>query len=207
RYSARFIMAAPSHRHMAGDAQMPAPNFDKLVIAFRRPHGSEMADGPNGDADQPEAQAEAHGPGQRPVHDGDGARCAAEHDMLGQRPMDRDREARHGVQLLKRDGHQTSAPPPNEKNDRKKLDAAKAMDRPKTIWIRRRKPPLVSPNARVRPVTMMMMTAMILATGPSMDWRICCKGCSHGIDEPDAWAAGASMRLMARVDAAVAAKR
>jgi hypothetical protein len=29
--------------------------------------------------------------------------------------------------------HQTSAPPPNEKNDRKKLDAAKAIDRPKTI--------------------------------------------------------------------------
>jgi hypothetical protein len=44
--------------------------------------------------------------------------------------------------------HQTSAPPPNEKNDRKKLDAAKAMDRPKTIWIRRRKPPEVSPKAR-----------------------------------------------------------
>jgi hypothetical protein len=29
--------------------------------------------------------------------------------------------------------HQTSAPPPNWKKDRKKLDAAKAIDRPKTI--------------------------------------------------------------------------
>ncbi len=37
--------------------------------------------------------------------------------------------------------HQTSAPPPNWKKVRKKLDAAKAMLRPKTIWIRRRKPP------------------------------------------------------------------
>src|SRR5690606_614822 len=198
---------APSHRQMAGDAQMPTPDLDELGIALRRPYGCEMADCPNGDADQPEAQAEAHGSGQRSVHDGDGARCAAEQNMLGQRPVDRDRESRHRVELFEAARHQTSAPPPNEKKDRKKLDAANAMLRPNTIWIRRRKPPLVSPNARVRPVTMMMMTAMILATGPSMDWRICCKGCSHGIDEPDAWAAGASMRLMARVDAAVAAKR
>src|SRR5690606_22958592 len=100
-----------------------------------------------------------------------------------------------------------SAPPPNEKNDRKKLDAAKAMDRPNTIWISLRKPPPVSPKAKVRPVTMMMITAMILATGPSMDCRMLWSGASHGIDDPDAWAAGANMRLMARVDAAVAAKR
>src|SRR5690606_19257847 len=162
-------MAAPSHRQMAGDAQMPAPDLDELGIALGRPHGREMADGPYGDADQPEAQAEAHGPGQRAVHDGDGARCAAEQDILGQRPMDRDREARHHVQLLERARHQTSAPPPNEKNDRKKLDAANAMDRPNTIWISLRKPPPVSPKASVRPVAIMMMTAMILATGPSMD--------------------------------------
>jgi hypothetical protein len=29
--------------------------------------------------------------------------------------------------------HQISAPPPKEKKDRKKLDAAKAMESPKTI--------------------------------------------------------------------------
>ena len=40
---------------------------------------------------------------------------------------------------------------------------------PKTIWIRRRNPPEVSPKASVRPVTMMMITAMILATGPSIE--------------------------------------
>ncbi|RKP28171.1 hypothetical protein SYNPS1DRAFT_20478 [Syncephalis pseudoplumigaleata] len=38
-------------------------------------------------------------------------------------------------------------PPPKEKNDRKKLDAAKAIERPNTIWISRRKPPDVSPKA------------------------------------------------------------
>src|SRR5690606_31559285 len=62
--------------------------------------------------------------------------------------------------------HAISAPPPKLKKERKKLDAANAIDRPKMIWIRRLKPPLVSPKASVRPVTMMMITAMILATGP-----------------------------------------
>src|SRR3546814_16057749 len=81
--------------------------------------------------------------------------------------------------------HQTSAPPPKEKKERKKLDAANAIERPKTIWIRRRNPPEVSPNASVRPVTMMMITARIFATGPSTDCRICCHGCSQGMEEPD----------------------
>src|SRR5579872_1339164 len=82
--------------------------------------------------------------------------------------------------------HQITTPPPNEKNDRKKLDAAKAIDRPNTIWISLRKPPDASPNASDNPVTMMMMTAMILATGPSTDCRIWLSGCSHGILEPAA---------------------
>src|SRR5690606_32546575 len=126
-------MTASSRRQMTGDAQVPAPNLDELRIALRRPNGREMADGPDGKADQPEAQAESDGPGQRPVHDGDGARCAAEQDMLGQRTVDRDRKTRHRVELFETARHQTSAPPPKEKNDRKKLDAANAMLRPNTI--------------------------------------------------------------------------
>ena len=35
-------------------------------------------------------------------------------------------------------------------------------------------------------MTMMMMTAMILATGPSTDCRIWLSGCSHGMLEPAA---------------------
>src|SRR5215831_6655791 len=84
--------------------------------------------------------------------------------------------------------HQITTPPPNEKNDRKKLDAANAIERPNTIWINLRKPPDVSPNASDSPVTMMMITAMILATGPSTDCRIWLRGCSHGILEPAAHA-------------------
>ena len=67
--------------------------------------------------------------------------------------------------------HAISAPPPKLKKLRKKLDAANAIDRPKMIWISRRKPPAVSPNARVRPVMMMMITAMILATGPWTEFQ------------------------------------
>ncbi len=59
---------------------------------------------------------------------------------------------------------------------------------PKTIWISLREPPEVSPKARVRPVTMMMINAMILATGPSIDSRMRCSGSSQGMDEPAAWA-------------------
>src|SRR6478736_7305201 len=82
--------------------------------------------------------------------------------------------------------HQIRTPPPNEKNARKKLDAANAIDNPNTIWIRRRKPPEVSPKASVSPVTMMMITAKILATGPSTDRRIWLSGCSQGMFEPAA---------------------
>src|SRR5690606_4009553 len=67
--------APPSNGQMAGDAQMSATDFHGQRIALRRPDRREVADGPDGEADQPETQAEAHGPGQRSVHDGDGARC------------------------------------------------------------------------------------------------------------------------------------
>lgn len=51
-----------------------------------------------------------------------------------------------------------------------------------------RKPPEVSPKASDSPVTMMMMTAMIFATGPSTDCRIWFSGCSQGMFEPAAQA-------------------
>src|SRR3546814_14234680 len=97
--------------------------------------------------------------------------------------MDRRAIARHEIGAI---AHQTSAPPLNEKKERKKDEAAKAIDRPNTIWISLRKPPDVSPKARLRPVMMMTMTAMIFATGPSIDSSIELIGLSHGIDEPEA---------------------
>lgn len=85
---------------------------------------------------------------------------------------------------------------------RKKELAAKAMLMPKTIWISRRKPPEVSPKASVRPVMMMIITATILANGPSIESRTDCSGASHGMPEPAAWAAG--VKVTARTTAVAA---
>ena len=153
-----------------GCADAGAPRR-RTRIALGRPDGGGMADDPEQEPGDPQAQAEAQRRRQRAVEDRDRARRAAEQDRLGQRAMDRRDEAWDGF-VSGKALHQISAPPPNEKNDRKKLEAAKAIERPNTIWISLRNPPEVSPNASVRPVTMMMITAMILATGPSTDCRI-----------------------------------
>src|SRR3546814_5459655 len=89
--------------------------------------------------------AEAQRCRKRSVEDGERTRCAAEQDRLGQGAMDgREESADRRVRIEVR--HQTSAPPPNEKNDRKKELAANAIDRPNTIWMRLRAPPLLSPK-------------------------------------------------------------
>src|SRR5438552_292568 len=183
RYSARFIIGC-SHIQMGGDAQMASCRLDKERIALRGPDGGGMADGPEHEASNPKPQAETERRGNGAVDDGYRPRRAAEQDRFGKRAVHRNCKSFNGPV------HQISTPPPNEKNARKKLEAANAIDRPKTIWIRRRKPPEVSPKASVRPVTMMMITARILATGPSTDCRIWLSGCSHGMLEPAASAVG-----------------
>src|SRR5882724_7694759 len=182
RYSPRFIMCMSSNGEMAGDAQMAAHHVDELRIPLRGPDRGGLTENPEQETGEPPPQAETERRCQGAVEDRDRARRAAEQDVLGERAMNGCCKSENP--LL----HQTSAPPPKEKNDRKKELAAKAIERPNTIWISRRKPPEVSPNASVSPVTMMMMTAMILATGPSTDCRIWFSGCSHGMLEPAAQA-------------------
>src|SRR4029079_12009748 len=157
---------ACSHVQMGGDAQMPPCDFDKQRIAFCGPDGGGMAKRAEQEDGNPQPQAEAKRCGHGAVEDGDRPRRAAEQDRFGQSAVHRRRKTFHGPV------HQIRPPPPNEKNARKKLDAANAIDNPNTIWIRRRKPPEVSPKASVRTVTMMVITARILATGPSTDCRI-----------------------------------
>src|SRR5690606_39610575 len=163
---------------------VPGEDLHELRIDARTPHRQRMADDPEHHAGNPQLQAQADGGGQRAVGDCHGARRTAQQNRLGQRAVQRHREAiREGVR-----GAHTTAPPEKLKNDRKKLEAAKAMDRPKTSWISLRNPPDVSPNASARPVAMMMMTATMRATGPWMDSRMDCSGPSHGIEEPAACA-------------------
>ena len=108
---------------------MPAHDFDEGGIALSGPDRRQMADQPDGRANDPEAKAQPDGGGERAVDDRHRPRRAAEQDRLGQGAMDRCLEA--GDRLFMR--HQTSAPPPNWKKDRKNELAAKAIDRPKTI--------------------------------------------------------------------------
>src|SRR5258708_1902615 len=150
-------------------AQVTAHHVDELRVALGRPDRGRVSDGPEQETRNPQPQAEADRGGERAVSNGNCARRATEQDRIAQRAMHGRVEATDGFDGL---SHQITAPPPNEKNDRKKLEAAKAIDSPNTIWISRRKPPEVSPKASVRPVVTMMITAMILETGPSIDCRI-----------------------------------
>src|SRR3972149_4326659 len=103
--------------------------------------------------------------------------------------------------------HATTAPPENEKNERKNEDAANAMDKPNTIWISLRKPPLVSPKASANPVEMMMITATIRATGPWIDSRMDVSGPSQGMLEPAACAGKARHSISAASTATCTARR
>src|SRR5690606_36113059 len=120
---------------------------------------------------------------QSTVEDRHVARRATEQNRLGQRAVQWYLETGDEFALAV---HAITAPPAKLKKLRKNDDAAKAIDRPKTIWISLRKPPLVSPKASVRPVVMMMITAMMRATGPCTESRIDCSGPSQGIPEPAA---------------------
>src|SRR3546814_19391670 len=92
--------------------------------------GEAGADHSHDETSDPEPEHEPDRGSQRSIDDGERTRRAGEQDRFGERAMHRHREA--GQVLL----HQTSAPPPKLKKERKKELAAKATDRPKTIWIK-----------------------------------------------------------------------
>src|SRR5260221_2020060 len=165
---------------MTGNAQVSAHHIDEGGIALGGPDGGHVTDEPEDEPRDPGPQSKSKGGRQRAVDDRNRSRLTAYQDRLGERTVNgHDKTCDRVI-------HQITTPPPKEKNDRKKLEAANAIDRPNTIWINLRKPPDVSPKASERPVTMMMMTAMILATGPSTDCRIWLSGCSQGMLEPAA---------------------
>src|SRR5262245_19205196 len=185
RYSARFSMGkrltSQLHAKMRWIAEVSAQHVDELAVAPCSPDRRHVPDRPHQEAGDPQSKSQSGGSRQSAVSDRDRAGRAAKQDRLRQGAMDRC--FKPGDRHL---AHQTTAPPPKEKNDRKNELAANAMERPNTIWTRRRNPPEVSPKASVSPVTMMMITAIIFATGPSIDCKICCNGCSHGMFEPAA---------------------
>ena len=145
---------------------MSASRGQEGGIALGGPDSGHVADEPDDETRDPEPQSESKGRRKRAVDDRDRPGRAAHQNWFGECAVNgRDKTCDRFI-------HQITTPPPKEKNDRKKLEAANAIDRPNTIWISLRKPPDESPNASVSPVTTMMMTAIILATGPSTDCRI-----------------------------------
>src|SRR5690606_32295565 len=157
-----------SHIQQRGLLDMPGEHLQELRIQAGAPHRQRVADQPQCQAWQPQLQAQADHGRQGAVEDRHVAWRTAEQDRLGQRAVQRHLEAEDEFALAV---HATTAPPAKLKKLRKNEDAAKAIDRPKTIWISLRNPPLVSPKASVRPVVMMMITAMMRATGPCTESR------------------------------------
>ena len=160
-------------------------DLDEERIAFRRPDGREMADGPDQETDQPEAQAEARR--RRPACRSGWrwARSAAEQDVLGQRPWTGTVKPGTSSSVFE------AAAIRRAPRRRRRRTTGRSSTPPKAIESRRRSGSaggsrrLVSPKASVRPVAMMMMTATILATGP-FDGLEDCSGASHGMEEPEA---------------------
>jgi len=112
---------------MTRDAEVSTHDLDEVGISLGGPDGGHVADKPKKEACDPEAQTDAECRGKRAVDDGDGAWRATHQDRFGERAM-HGRDKTWNLRV-----HQITTPPPNEKNDRKKLDAAKAIDRPNTI--------------------------------------------------------------------------
>src|SRR5258708_36820359 len=136
---------------MRGIAQMTAHDVDELCVAFGGPYRGCMANDPEQKTWNPKPQSKRDRRGERAVGNGDSTRRAAEQDWVAERATDGRVKAGN---LFGEIGHQITAPPPNEKNDKKKLDAANAIARPNTICIKRRKPPPAPRKAGDKPVGM-----------------------------------------------------
>src|SRR5947207_517004 len=107
-------------------------DFDKGRIALGKPDRDAVPDDPEHEPREPEPQAEREHSRKRAKQDRGGARRASDQNRLSQRAVENKFKAIAS--------HQISAPPPNEKNDRKNELAANAMDRPNTTWTIFRKP-------------------------------------------------------------------
>src|SRR5262249_22682122 len=160
RYSARFSMGkrltSQLHAKMRRIAEVPARDVNELRVASCGPDRRHVPDRPQQEAGDPQAKSQSDGSRQSAVSDRDRAGRAAKQDRFRQGAMDRRFEP--GDRIVRQDlAHQTTAPPPKEKKDRKNELAANAMERPNTIWTRRRKPPAGAPKASGSPGPMMIV--------------------------------------------------
>src|SRR3984893_17083470 len=132
RYSARFSMSPPLRSEMHWNAHVSTYDLDEIGIAFGGPDRRHVPDDPEDQAGDPQAQAQSDCRRECAVENGDRARCTREQDRLRQCPVHGRFETGHGL-MCGDISHHTNAPPAKEKNDKKKDEAANAIDRPKTI--------------------------------------------------------------------------
>ena len=66
---------------------MTPGDVDELRVTARGPDRQGVANRPDGETDEPEAEAQTDRPGERAVDDGEAARRAAEQDRFGERPV------------------------------------------------------------------------------------------------------------------------
>ena len=116
---------------MTGNAQMSAHHIDEGGIALGSPDGGHVTDEPEHEPRDPQPQSKSKSGGQGSVDDGDRSRRTAHQDRLGERTVNgHDKTCDRLI-------HQITTPPPKEKNDRKKLEAANAIedtsDDPETV--------------------------------------------------------------------------
>src|SRR5580692_4761673 len=95
-------------------------HIGKIGIALCGEYRDRVTGKPENETRDPHSKAETQCRRDRSINDRDGPRRTSQQNWLGQRPVQRNLKAF--------DAHEMSAPPPNEKNDRKKLDAANAID-------------------------------------------------------------------------------
>src|SRR6266852_6050470 len=112
-------MTESSDVEMTGNTQVSARHVDEGRIAFGGPDGGHVTDEPEDETRDPQPQSKSKGRRQRAVDDRDRSRRTAHQDRLGERAMNgHDKTCDRSI-------HQITTPPPKEKNDRKKLEAAK----------------------------------------------------------------------------------
>src|SRR5438045_2342869 len=105
---------------MTGNAQVSTHDIDEGGIAFGGPDGGHVTDEPEHETRDPEPQTKSKGRRQRAVDNRNRPRRTAHQDRLGERSVNgHDKTCDRSV-------HQITTPPPKEKNDRKKLEAANA---------------------------------------------------------------------------------
>jgi len=122
---------------------VPGEDNEKGWVTFGDPDRKRVAGKCDDQPGEPETKPQTDRRGERADQNGETARGTGEQDRFGQGPVQGHRKAGDDVRRVTHEMafQLISAPPEKEKKVRKKEVAAKAMVSPKTIWIRRRKPP------------------------------------------------------------------